>query len=193
MGRTKDHNKILQSPFTLFNSMQAKIEREINHVKKGKPGHIIIKLNSLVEAKMIQALYRASMQGVKIDCIIRSMCSLRPGIPGLSENIQVRSIVGRFLEHDRVIYFANHNEAEVYISSADWAERNLYRRVEIATPIEHPALQQRIIDELHYYLQDNTQAWLLHADGTYTRAAPVPPQEPFTAQQKLLQKLAEIS
>ena len=193
MGRTKDHNKILQSPFTLFNSMQAKIEREINHVKKGKPGHIIIKLNSLVEAKMIQALYRASMQGVKIDCIIRSMCSLRPGIPGLSENIQVRSIIGRFLEHDRVIYFANHNEAEVYISSADWAERNLYRRVEIATPIEHPALQQRIIDELHYYLQDNTQAWLLHADGTYTRAAPVPPQEPFTAQQKLLQKLAEIS
>ena len=193
MGRTRDHHKILQSPFTLLHSMQEKIEREIQHVKQGHAGHIIIKLNALVEATMIQALYRASMQGVKINCIIRGMCSLRPGIPGLSENIEVRSIIGRFLEHDRVIYFANNNAAEVFLSSADWAERNLYRRVEIAIPIENPALQQRIIDELQYYLQDNTQAWLLHADGSYTRLTPDPSQEVIIAQQKFLQNLAEIS
>ncbi|MDQ1362590.1 MAG: polyphosphate kinase, partial [Pseudomonadota bacterium] len=193
MGRTKDHNKILQSPFTLLNSMQAKIEREINHVKNGKAGRIIIKLNALIEATLIQSLYRASMRGVKIDCIVRGMCSLRPGIPGLSENIQVRSIVGRFLEHDRVIYFANGGEPEVYISSADWAERNLYRRVEIATPVEYKPLQERIINELHYYLLDNTQAWLLSADGSYTQLTPKDNQEAFVAQQKLLQDLAETS
>lgn len=193
MGRTKEHHKILQSPFTLLNSMTAKIEREINHVKNGKSGRIIIKLNALVEATLIQALYRASMKGVKIDCIVRGMCSLRPGIVGVSENIQVRSIVGRFLEHDRVIYFANGGEQEVYISSADWAERNLYRRVEIATPIEHKPLQDRIIKELQYYLLDNTQAWLLNSDGSYSLAEPKDNQEMFNAQQKLLQDLAEIS
>lgn len=193
MGRTKEHHKILQSPFTLLNSMQAKIEREINHVKNGRNGRIIIKLNALIEATLIQALYRASMQGVKIDCIVRGMCSLRPGIAGLSENIQVRSIVGRFLEHDRVIYFANGGEPEVYISSADWAERNLYRRVEIATPVEHKPLQERIINELHYYLLDNTQAWLLNADGSYTQITPKDNQESFVAQQKLLQDIAETA
>jgi polyphosphate kinase len=193
MGRTKEHNKILQSPFTLLNSMQAKIEREINHVKNGKTGRIIIKLNALIEATLIQALYRASIGGVKIDCIVRGMCSLRPGIPGLSENIKVRSIIGRFLEHDRVIYFANGEEPEVYLSSADWAERNLYRRVEIATPVEHKPLQERIINELHYYLLDNTQAWLLNADGSYTQAVPKDNEESFIAQQKLLQDLAEIA
>lgn len=193
MGRTREHNKILQSPFTLLNSMQAKIEREINHVKNGKPGRIIIKLNALIEATLIQALYRASIGGVNIDCIVRGMCSLRPGIPGLSENIKVRSIIGRFLEHDRVIYFANGEEPEVYLSSADWAERNLYRRVEIATPVEHKPLQERIINELQYYLLDNTQAWLLNADGSYTLAEPKDNQESFIAQQKLLQDLAEIS
>lgn len=193
MGRTKDHNKLLQSPFTLLNSMQAKIEREISHVNNGKSGHIILKLNALVEATLIQALYRASAGGVKIECVVRGMCSLRPGIAGLSENIEVRSIVGRFLEHDRVIYFANGGDPEVYISSADWAERNLYRRVEIATPIEHKPLQERIINELQYYFLDNAQAWLLNSDGSYSQAVPKDNQESFIAQNKLLQDLAEIS
>ena len=191
MGRTREHNKLLQSPFTLLNGMQTKIKREINHAKNGYGAYIIIKLNSLVDANMIQSLYRASMQGVKIDCIIRGMCSLRPGIAGLSENITVRSIVGRFLEHDRVIYFANNNEPEVFISSADWAERNLYRRVEIATPIEHKPLQERIIQELQYYLQDNTQAWLLNADGSYSRIQPAAQQEAVIAQSMFLKNLAE--
>jgi polyphosphate kinase len=191
MGQTRDHNKLLQSPFTLQTKMQAKIEREINHVRNGKNGHIILKLNALIDASMIQGLYMASMSGVKIDCIVRGMCSLRPGIPGISDNIRVRSIVGRFLEHDRVIYFANGGDPEVYISSADWAERNLYRRVEIATPIEQKNLQERIINELQYYLMDNTQAWLLNSDGSYTLATPQNNQEPFIAQQQFLEDLAE--
>jgi len=142
---------------------------------------------------MISALYQASNEGVKIDCIIRGMCSLRPGIPGVSENIKVISIVGRFLEHDRVIYFKNNDKPEVYISSADWMERNLYHRVEIATPIENKALQERIINELEYYLLDNTQAWVLNSEGIYTQSTPENGKEAFAAQEKLLEDLAESS
>ncbi|HEY9052422.1 MAG TPA: RNA degradosome polyphosphate kinase, partial [Gammaproteobacteria bacterium] len=193
MGKTKTHNKILQSPFTLQEGMEAKIEREITHIKNGKTGRIIIKINSLVDAKMIQALYRASIAGVKISMIVRGMCSLRPGVEGISENIQVRSIIGRFLEHDRVIYFENGGEAEVFISSADWMERNLYRRVEVAIPVESDELKKRIINELQYYLMDNTQAWLMNSDGSYTLAQPANNQEAFVAQQKFLEDLAESS
>ena len=191
MGRTRQHNKILQSPFTLQEGLQQKIEREMQHAQQGHGGRIIIKLNSLVDAAMIQALYAASIAGVQIDLIIRGMCSLRPGIKGISDNIRVRSVIGRFLEHDRVIYFANNGEPEVYLSSADWMERNLYRRVEICVPVENEDLQLRIIAELEYYLSDTSQSWLLNNDGNYT-----PPElvvEPYAAQQQLLQQLAESS
>ncbi len=191
MGRTKTHQKILQSPFTLQEGLMAKIDRETEHAKQGLESRIIIKLNSLVDANMIQALYRASIAGVNIDLIIRGMCSLRPGIPGISENIQVRSIIGRFLEHDRVIYFGNNGEPEVFISSADWMERNLYRRVEICSPVEFKPLQERIIEELQYYLNDNTQAWQLNNDGSYSRIEAGTDEESFTAQQKFLETLAE--
>ncbi len=193
MGQTKNLNKLLQSPFTLQESLEAKIERERQHATQGKDSRIIAKLNSLVDAEMIRALYQASAAGVKIDLIIRGMCSLRPGLPGISENIQVRSIVGRFLEHDRVIYFKNDDNPEVYISSADWMERNLYHRVEIATPIENKQLQDRIINELEYYLLDNTQAWIMNSDGTYVQASPQNGRDPFIAQEKLLEDLAESS
>ncbi len=193
MGQTKNLNKLLQSPFTLQDTLEAKIERERQHVLQGKPGRIIAKLNSLVDAEMISSLYQAASDGVKIDLIIRGMCSLRPGLEGISENIQVRSVVGRFLEHDRVVYFQNDEKPEVFISSADWMERNLYHRVEIATPIENKALQDRIISELEYYLLDNTQAWIMNSDGSYTRAQPENGKEPFIAQEKFLNDLAESS
>ncbi len=193
MGQTKNLNKLLQSPFTLQEGLEAKIERERQHAANGKGGRIIAKLNSLVDAAMISALYQASSAGVQIDLIIRGMCSLRPGLPGISENIQVRSVVGRFLEHDRVIYFQNNDSPEVYISSADWMERNLYHRVEVATPIENKSLQDRIISELQYYLMDNTQAWIMNSDGTYTLATPQDGKEPFIAQEKFLDDLAESS
>lgn len=193
MGQTKNLNKLLQSPFTLQEALEAKIERERQYALQGKESRIIVKLNSLVDAEMIRALYEASSAGVKIDLIIRGMCSLRPGLPGISENIQVRSIIGHFLEHDRVIYFKNDGSPEVYISSADWMERNLYHRVEIATPIENKAIQERIISELEYYLMDNTQAWIMSHDGTYTQASPENGKEPFIAQEKFLEDLAESS
>jgi len=193
MGQTKNLNKLLQSPFSLQDTFEAKIERERQHAAQGKDGRIIIKLNSLVDAEMISALYQASADGVKIDLIIRGMCSLRPGIAGISENIRVTSIVGRFLEHDRVVYFKNDKKPEVYISSADWMERNLYHRVEIATPIENKALQDRIITELEYYLLDNTQAWILDTDGTYMQASPEDGKEAFISQEKFLEDLAESS
>lgn len=193
MGQTKNLNKLLQSPFTLQETLEAKIERERQHAIQGKDSRIIAKLNSLVDAEMIRALYQASVAGVKIDLIIRGMCSLRPGLPGISENIQVRSIVGRFLEHDRVIYFKNDDSPEVYISSADWMERNLYHRVEIATPIDNKQLQERIINELEYYLLDNTQAWIMNSDGSYVQASPQNGRDSFIAQEKLLEDLAESS
>ncbi len=191
MGKTKPHNKILQSPFTLQEGMEAKIEREIAHARAGSEGRIIVKLNSLVDPAMIQALYRASMAGVKVDLVVRGMCCLRPGVPGVSENIRVISIIGRFLEHDRVMYFNNAGDAEVYISSADWMERNLYRRVELCAPVEDAELKKRIINELEYYLMDNSQAWLLNSDGSYTNLQPSGDQEAFSAQQKFLEDLAD--
>ncbi len=193
MGQTKNLNKLLQSPFTLQDKMEAKIERERLHAVQGNEGRIIIKLNSLVDSQMISALYQASSAGVKIDLIIRGMCSLRPGIPGVSENIKVISIVGRFLEHDRVVYFKNNDKPEVFISSADWMERNLYHRVEIATPVEKKELQERIINELEYYLLDNTQAWIMDENGQYTQSKPKDGKEAFISQEKFLADLAESS
>ncbi|SFF22490.1 polyphosphate kinase [Fontimonas thermophila] len=170
LGKVTKLHRLLQSPFTLAKQLHAKIEREIAHASAGRPARIIAKMNALVDPEMIQALYRASCAGVKIDLIVRGMCSLRPGVPGLSENIQVRSIVGRFLEHHRAYYFANGGDGELYLASADWMERNLFRRVEVAFPILDKKLRERILDHLHAYLADTAQSWILQPDGAYRRA-----------------------
>ena len=191
LGRATKLKKILQSPFTLHKAMLGLIAREAAHAKQGKPGHIIAKMNAIDNPHIMQALYEASQAGVKIDLIVRGMCCLRPGVAGVSENIQVRSIVGRFLEHSRVLYFLNDGTPDFYCSSADWMGRNFFRRVEACFPVEDSRLQARLLNEgLLPYLADNTQAWLMQSDGTYKRLKPGN-QKPRSAQQFLLQELAE--
>ncbi|MBI3345516.1 MAG: polyphosphate kinase 1 [Gammaproteobacteria bacterium] len=191
LGRATKLKKILQSPFTLHKAMLGLIAREAEHAKQGKQAHIIAKMNAIDNPQIMQALYEASQAGVKIDLIIRGMCCLRPGVAGVSENIQVRSIVGRFLEHSRVFYFLNDGNPDFYCSSADWMSRNFYRRVETCFPVEDSRLQARLLNEgLLPYLADNTQTWLMQSDGTYKRLKPGN-QKPRSAQQFLLQELAE--
>jgi polyphosphate kinase len=147
-------------------------------------------MNALLEPETIEALYAASQAGVKIDLIVRGVCALRPGVADLSENIRVRSIVGRFLEHHRVFYFRNDDRHDVYLSSADWMDRNFFRRIEIAFPILDRKLRQRVIREgLNVYLSDNMQSWDMSGDGLYTRRQPGK-REPHGAQQELLGQLA---
>jgi polyphosphate kinase len=180
--------RLLHSPFTLYTSVMAKIERETAHAQVGRPARIVAKLNALNEAHVIEALYRASQAGVEIDLIVRGACTLRPGLPGISERIRVRSIVGRFLEHSRVYWFANDGEPELYCASADWMERNLMRRIEVAFPILDKELAARVFEEtLANGLADNTQAWLLRDDGSYVRAEPGK-NSPYNAQQSLLER-----
>jgi polyphosphate kinase len=167
------------------------IEREIAHAQVGKPARIIAKINALNEASVVELLYKASRAGVQIDLIVRGACTLKPGMPGVSENIRVRSIVGRFLEHSRVYWFANAGTPEIFCSSADWMERNLLRRIEVCFPILDPELAQRVHDEaLDNYLADNLHAWILHADGRYERATPGEVM-PHSAQTALLAKLCQ--
>ncbi|HWT15449.1 MAG TPA: polyphosphate kinase 1 [Patescibacteria group bacterium] len=181
--------RILQSPFTLHKSLLAKIEREIENVKRGRPAAIRAKINHLNEAGVIRLLYEASQAGVRIDLIVRGTCALRPGVPGVSENIRVRSLVGRFLEHSRVYWFQNDDQPEIYCSSADWLERNLLRRVETCFPILDVDLAKRVYDEeIENYLADNQQAWSLDADGHYTRVEPGDAM-PHSAQNSLLARL----
>lgn len=184
LGKVTQLNQLLQSPFTLAKAMHEKIQREILHARSGRPAHIIAKMNSLVESDIIRALYAASAAGVQIDLIVRGMCSLRPGVPGLSDNIRVRSIIGRFLEHHRVYWFANAGKAELYIASADWMERNLYRRVEIAAPILDAQLHERIRNDLQAYLDDTAQSWHLRSDGVYER---IPTDGGRSVQQRMLE------
>jgi polyphosphate kinase len=162
--------KLLHAPFSLHQALCAKIERETEHARAGKPARIIAQLNALTEPTIIQTLYRASRAGVKIDLIVRGVCCLRPGVRGISERITVRSIVGRFLEHSRVYYFENAGKREVYCGSADWMERNLFRRIEVAYPVESPEFQARVADDLSLYLADDCQAWELDSSGGYSRA-----------------------
>jgi polyphosphate kinase len=191
LGKVSRLEKLLESPFTLHEGMLAKIQREADHAHAGRPGRIIAKMNALVEPRVIQALYEASMAGVEIDLIVRGMCSLRPGVPGISENVRVRSIIGRFLEHTRVFYFHNAGESELYCASADWMERNFFRRVETCFPITQPDLVERVLTDLECYLRDNCQAWTLNSDGTYTRLQPAGDETPFAAQMELLRNRAE--
>jgi len=186
LGKVSRLTKLLESPFTLHEGLTVKIRREIEHQQNGYSGRLIIKVNSLVEPRIIETLYEASMAGVSIDLIVRGMCSLRPGVPGVSETIRVRSVIGRFLEHTRVFYFANAGDPEVYCSSADWMERNFFRRVETCFPVTQPDLQARLERDLDFYLADNSEAWLLNSEGHYTRAQPAAGEAPFAAQSALL-------
>ena len=182
--------RLMASPFTLHKGLLGKIDREARLAQAGKTGHIIAKMNALNEAGVIRALYDASQAGVKIELIVRGACCLRPGVPGLSENISVRSVVGRFLEHSRVYWFGNNGKPEIFCASADWMERNLLRRVETCFPILDPLLAQRVFEEeLANYLLDNQQAWLLRADGSYAQVLPGSDAPAYSAQGALLEKL----
>ncbi len=189
MGKIQRLKKLYNAPFTLHAKMIELIQREAKLAASGKTGHIIVKVNGLTEPKMIRSLYEASQAGVKIELIIRGMCRLRPGLPGISENITVRSIIGRFLEHTRVYYFGNNGKPDVFCASADWMERNMLNRVETGFPLTGK-LGERVKKELDYYLADNTQSWELKADGSYTLLTAAEGEEPFSAQQQLLQDFA---
>ena len=185
LTQTPRLTRLLQSPFGLHAAMIEKLDREAEHARAGRPARVVLKMNAMVEPRSIEALYRASAAGVSIDLIIRGVCALRPGLPGISENIRVRSVIGRFLEHSRVFYFENGGEPELYCSSADWMERNFFRRVEVAFPVLRNSHRTRILRDLETYLWDNSQAWLLGSDGQYTRC--VPGNEPLVvAQQELI-------
>ncbi len=189
MGKTSGLKKLLQAPFTMHSSMLAFIDREAENARAGRRARILAKMNSLIEPQVIQALYAASRAGVKIDLVVRGVCGLRPGVEGVSENITVRSIIGRFLEHTRVFCFENEGDPRVYLSSADWMNRNFFDRVETCFPIEDAALRDRIYRELGMYLGDNCQSWLLGSDGRYRQLAP-PQGERRSAQEGLLEELA---
>ncbi|ALN81678.1 polyphosphate kinase 1 [Lysobacter antibioticus] len=181
---------LLQSPFTLHAGVLKRIDRETKHARAGKPARIVAKMNALNEPQVIRALYQASQAGVQIELIVRGACTLRPGVEGISDNIRVRSIVGRFLEHHRVYWFANDGTPDLFCSSADWLERNLLRRVETGFPILDHDLRARVYDEaLSNYLADNLSAWELQASGQYLRVVPEEGAMPHSAQATLLAKL----
>ncbi len=191
MMQTPPLNRLLQAPFQLHESLLAMIDREAANASAGGNGHIVAKLNALVEPEIIRALYKASSAGVLVDLIVRGICCLRPGVPGISDNIRVRSIVGRFLEHSRIYYFYANGDEQVFCSSADWMDRNVFRRVEIAYPILDSESKARLIGDLDLYLSDNTNAWQLLPDGSYRRLSPRADERPLSAHDSLLEKLAE--
>ncbi len=203
LGRVTELTKLLQSPFTLHTELLHRISREAKHAREGKAARIVAKMNALVEPHIIQALYDASCAGVQVDLIIRGICSLRPGVPGISENIRVLSVVGRFLEHERVYWFLNNDlransdetiasrGGELFCASADWMDRNFFRRVEVAFPIENRRLRERIIREsLDFYLRDDANAWELNAEGIYHRLVPAGSNS-WSAQANLVKELGE--
>jgi polyphosphate kinase len=185
--------RLYHSPFTLSDRLHELISREVDHVAAGATGHIIVKVNALVEPEIIRSLYRASMAGVHIDLIVRGICCLRPGLAGLSENIRVHSVIGRFLEHTRAYYFHNGGEEEVWCASADWMDRNLFRRVELMFPILDAELRQRVIADLDVYLGDTLQSWRLEPDGLYHRIADSAEPPGNSAQLEMLHRWAESS
>lgn len=192
LTEARDLNQMLTSPFNLFDAVLSKIRREAEHARAGRDAHIIAKVNSLNEPEVVNALYEASQAGVKIELIVRGICSLRPGVAGLSENISVRSILGRFLEHSRVYYFLNDGDEEFYCASADWMERNLLKRNETCFPVTQKSLKKQLRRDLDLYLADNCQAWVLDGDGGYERLAPGN-KEALSAQERFLELLATPS
>ncbi|MEO8487181.1 MAG: polyphosphate kinase 1 [Betaproteobacteria bacterium] len=191
LARAARMRKLLLAPFTMHRRVLEMIRRETRHANDGKPARIIAKMNALVEEGVIRALVQASQAGVEIDLIVRGACALRPGVPGYSDNIRVRSILGRFLEHHRIWYFENDGEKDVWLASADWMGRNLFRRIEVAFPVLDPAAKRRVIDEgLRAYLADNRDAWLLDATGHWTRPRASRRTRSRAAQDVLVARLA---
>lgn len=171
LGKATKHKHVWQSPFNLHQKVIESIDNETRIAKSGKPARIVAKMNALLEPEVIEALYRASQAGVKVDLIIRGVCALRPGVKGLSENIRVRSIIGRFLEHTRIFEFKGAGKTQVYLSSADWMDRNFFRRIELCFPLVDAKLRRRVVAEgLKPYLEDNAQAWDMQPDGSFKRA-----------------------
>ncbi len=191
LGKASRLMHLWQAPFTLHSRVIAAIQREAEHARNGLPAIIIAKMNALLEPDVIRALYEASQAGVKIELIVRGVCALKPGMPGLSENIRVRSVIGRFLEHSRIFYFRDNGAEHVYLSSADWMDRNFFRRIEACFPVLEPRLKKRVITEgLKPYLKDNQQTWEMDQQGTYHRRIRRRAQ-PYGAQQALLELLAK--
>ena len=194
LGRAGKMKHVWQSPFTLHKRLLAAIRNEARLAAEGKPARIIAKMNALLESQVIEELYAASSAGVQIDLVVRGVCALKPGIAGLSDNIRVRSIVGRFLEHSRIFYFGNDGAEDVYLASADWMERNFFRRIELCFPVLDPALKRRVIREgLQPYLEDNMHAWLMQPEGAYERLHPRKGAKGRSAQDELLALLAQPS
>lgn len=190
--KTLKLKKLWQAPFTLAKNLLNHIAKETENAQAGKPAHIIARMNALTEEHVIRALYKASQAGVRIELIVRGICALRPGLPGISENITVRSVVGRFLEHPRIYYFLNDGDEHLVCASADWMDRNLNRRIEIAFPVEDKKLFARIKKEgLQLYLDDNSQSWLLQSDGNYTKRE-AGGEPPVAAQRELLERYANL-
>ncbi len=188
-GYSQGHQwrKLVVAPTDLHRRTIELIEEQIAAGPEGKPSRIFAKLNALVDHRVIEALYRASQAGVPIDLVDRGICCLRPGLPGISENIRVRSIVDRFLEHSRIYVFGPDEEAKVFLSSADWMPRNFYRRVEVMFPIEQADLRDRILHEIvPAYLMDNVKARVLQSDGCYTRQPLKEGESPFRVQERLV-------
>ncbi len=185
--------RLLLAPFTMQQRVIGMIRRESALARNGRPAHIVAKMNALVDEGVIKALYAASGAGVRVDLIIRGACALRPGVPGLSDHIRVRSILGRFLEHHRVWYFGNGGDPDVWLSSADWMGRNLFKRIEVAFPVRDPALKRRVIDEgLFCYLKDNRDAWELQSDGRWQKVVPRRGARSRSAQEELLARLRAV-
>ena len=191
LGKARTLKHLWQAPFTLQPNVVAAIRAEAEAARAGGKGRVVAKMNSLVEPEVINALYEASQAGVSIDLIVRGVCTLRPGVPGLSENIRVRSIIGRFLEHHRVMYFYAGGKENVYLSSADWMERNFFKRIELAFPILDPKLKKRVITEgLKFYLADNQQGWEMNSAGAYQRRRSAR-AKPHSAQSELMLTLGQ--
>ena len=180
-------NSLVVAPLGLHEAVLGLIAREAEHARQGRPARIVAKMNSLVDEDVIEALYRASQAGVPISLIIRGICCLRPQVPGVSDNIEVRAIIDRYLEHGRIFHFANAGKDEVYISSADWMPRNFHRRVEIMVPIEDPAVRARLIEILAIQWSDNVKAWVLESHGAYVRVVPKPGAPLIRSQQKFIE------
>ena len=190
MGKVLKIKKLFHAPFTLHDKLIQLIEREVEHAQQGRASGITIKVNAISEPKIIRALYKASQAGVSIHLVVRGICVLRPGVPGVSENIKVRSIIGRFLEHSRLYWFHNNGSDEIYAASADWMTRNLLNRVETCFPIEDPKLIERVTSEMELYLNDNCQSWEMDSEGNYHQNAPMEEEPRISAQKTLLEQLA---
>jgi polyphosphate kinase len=192
-SKADHYEQLMVAPTGLRSGFEELIDRETEHARAGRPSGIVAKLNAISDAGIVQALYRASRAGVPIDLVVRGMCVLRPGIPGVSETIRVSSIVGRFLEHSRIFAFVNGGDREVYIGSADWMGRNLDRRVETVVPVFDPSLGETIVNDiLDVYLADNVKSRILRSDGSYERRHVLPGESRVEAQQIFLKRYQAV-